>query len=99
MSVRGLDAAAEGIAVAFRGDPPCFSDSSIEPSVEPLSAITISPITPAFSMPRRAFSMQATSVSASLRQGMTMLRSKVGSMARSRFETLRYVKGRSFHLS
>ena len=46
-----------------------------EPSVLPLSAMMISPRTPARWRPSRAFSMQRASVSASFRQGMTMLSS------------------------
>ncbi len=46
-----------------------------EPSVLPLSATMISPRTPAAAIPRRALAMQPASVSASFRQGITMLRS------------------------
>src|SRR5262249_45648344 len=45
------------------------------PSVLPLSAIRISPDTPAPSMPVRAFLMHAASVSASLRQGIRIVSS------------------------
>ena len=46
-----------------------------EPSVLPLSAMMISPRTPARWIPSRADSMQRASVSASFRQGMRMVNS------------------------
>ena len=41
----------------------------------PLSAINTSPVTPAFWIPARAFSMQRARVSASFKHGMTIVNS------------------------
>src|SRR3989338_6170636 len=59
-------------AVTLTTRAPSFRAISGEPSVDPLSATITSPEIPPSLSARRAFSMQAASVSASLRHGMTM---------------------------
>src|ERR1700761_3097454 len=59
---------------------PCASAIDCEPSVEPLSAMTTSPAMPFSRSAALALSMQVARVSASLRQGMTMVSSSGDSM-------------------
>src|SRR5207253_803912 len=56
---------------------PASSAMRCEPSVDPLSAIRISAINPRRSMQARAFRMQVSSVSASFKQGMRTVTSRL----------------------
>src|SRR5262249_29183321 len=54
---------------------PPFLAISMDPSVLPLSATSTSPLMPACSRPSPAFCMQVANVSASFKQGITMVNS------------------------
>jgi len=88
---RSTDDADERVAAAFSSTGmrrmPAFPAMACEPSVLPLSAMTIWPRRPERWSPSFAFSMQRARVSASFRQGIRMV-SSTGSLMERPGETL-----------